>query len=79
MTCRELIDFLAEYVGGDLAPDVAAEFEAHLAQCDACVRYLEGYRRAIELGKAAYADREADVPPTVPEDLVAAILKTRPR
>src|SRR4029077_13866711 len=40
MTCRELDDFLGDYVAGELDAQVRAVFDAHLAACPECVTYL---------------------------------------
>ncbi len=76
LTCRELIDFLATYLDGELAPEPRAAFEAHLAVCPNCVNYLAGYRETIRLGKRAF-DPEGELPSDVPSELVDAILAAR--
>ena len=78
MTCRELIDFLLAYVDGELPPARRAVFDAHLALCAPCQRYLDTYREAIALGRDACGPH-ADEPiaDDVPEDLVRAILAAR--
>ena len=73
VSCREVLDFLAAYLDGELAAGVRAGFEAHLARCPACVSYLEGYRETIRLGRDAYAP-DAPLAEDVPEELVEAIL-----
>ena len=78
ITCRELIEFLDDYVDGCLTRAEHARFEDHLARCEACVRYLRGYRATLRLALAACADAGLDAE-GVPEDLVAAILDSRPR
>ena len=78
LSCRELIDFLADYLDGELAADVRAAFEAHLAECPYCVDYLETYRATIHLGKQALA-AETEILEDVPAELVAAILAARTR
>ena len=77
MTCRELTDFLADYLSDELPAPQREAFERHLSVCSACRRYLASYRATIELGKAALKPSEADVPPEVPEALVQAILAAR--
>lgn len=78
MTCRELIDFLMHYLDGELAPEQRSVFDAHLAVCDACRRYLATYEESVALGKAACGDDpDQPVPPEVPEELVQAILAAR--
>jgi anti-sigma factor RsiW len=79
MTCRELIDFLLDYLEGTLAEVERARFDAHLAECPDCVAYLESYAATIRLGRAACAEPEAGPPPEVPEELVRAILAARER
>jgi anti-sigma factor RsiW len=78
VTCRELIDFLAAYLDGELDPASRAAFERHLSLCPACVDYLAGYRATVRLGKQA-CDRDAELPADVPSELIDAILAARPR
>ena len=75
--CRDAIEFLAAYLGGELAPETAGAFEVHLAACADCVDYLAGYAQTIRLAREAH---EADaLPGEVPEELLRAILASRPR
>jgi len=78
MTCRDFIEFLMDYLSGELSADERAIFDAHLAECPWCVAYLKTYRETVALGKAALAEPEKGVPADVPEDLVRAILAARP-
>jgi anti-sigma factor RsiW len=79
VTCRELNDFLADYVDGELAPSVRSDFEKHLALCPTCLVYVDSYRDTIRLGKAAFDDLEGPPPADVPERLVSAVLAARRR
>jgi len=74
MTCREFIDFFIDYFEGNLSSRERTEFTQHLAKCPDCPVYLKSYEQTIRLGKAAFADPDAPVPPDVPEQLVQAIL-----
>lgn len=47
MNCREVADFLSAYLDGELSHATKREFDAHLAECPACVAYLEGYQRTL--------------------------------
>ena len=76
MTCRELIDFIDEYLEGELPEAVRSEFERHLSVCRNCRDYLKTYGDTISLSRAAFCDGDA-VPDEVPEDLVKAILSAR--
>jgi anti-sigma factor RsiW len=52
-TCREVIDFLLDYLEGELDADRRRAFERHLAECPSCVAYLDSYRATIELARGA--------------------------
>ena len=78
MTCRELVEFLMDYVDGLLSEPERLCFEEHLGECPDCVAYLATYREAIRLGKEACTAGDA-IPAEVPEDLVRAVLAARRR
>lgn len=69
-TCRELIEFLDDYVARRLPLAKRLAFEVHLALCRDCRSYLASYRTTIELAKEA----RDSTPPPMPDDLVKAIL-----
>ena len=48
MTCRELADFLLDYVNEDLPSDVRQSFDRHLTLCPNCVAYVRAYRTTID-------------------------------
>ena len=73
MTCRELVDFLGEYVGGTLDAEHRVTFEAHLAECAACAEYVRSYRDTMRVANDAVRDDEATVA-AMPEELVDAIV-----
>lgn len=73
MTCRELTEFLDDYVAGALATERRAVFEEHLAVCPDCRNYLASYQRTMGLVKRT----EEAVPRDVPDKLVRAVLSAR--
>ncbi len=77
MSCREFADFIADYLSNELPANVRVQFERHLENCTNCVKYLEGYKAAVALGKAAFDDRDEPVPADLPNDLIKAILAAR--
>ena len=77
MTCREITDFLAAYLDGELADEVRVSFDEHLAGCPECTAYLETYRATVTLAKGAFRRADASVPPDVAEKLTKAILAAR--
>jgi anti-sigma factor RsiW len=74
LTCRELSEFLADYLADELGPDERLRFEEHLAECPECVAYLRSYAETRQLVKDAFED--GPLPPP-PEELVRAILAAR--
>ena len=76
MTCQDLAAFMLDYVEDTLAGDVRRRFDAHLAECEDCVRYLTDYRAAIA-GAETLGGDAAVAAPVMPEALVRAILDSR--
>ena len=79
MTCRELVEFLSDYLSSDLSGVEKEAFEDHIRDCVACARYLEGFAATVGLVREAFCDPEEPVPTEVPEELVEAILTARLR
>jgi hypothetical protein len=77
MTCKDVADFLGDYIAGVLAGDLRDVFDDHLGRCGNCQRFLAQYRDTISVGRDAFVDPEADAATEVPEDLVRAILSAR--
>lgn len=75
MTCRDLIELLAEYVDGELSAQRARALERHLEDCDSCRRYLVAYRETGQAVRDAFAEPD----PQLPEEVVRAILDARKR
>lgn len=76
VTCRELIEFLDEYVAGELAADRSGEFERHLRVCPSCRAYLNSYRETIALARAATTHPPIeDIPPEVLTAVLATIAR----
>lgn len=74
MTCRDMHEFLMAYLDGELPPEQHAVFTKHLDRCRHCVHYLESYRTTVHLCHGAFA---AEPAPTVPDELVTAVLTAR--
>lgn len=54
MNCRELSNFLADYVAGDLAQPTQVELEAHLTRCRNCAVFRAAYAGTIVAGAHAF-------------------------
>ena len=77
MNCREFVEFLMQYVDGELPDDERSKFQEHLDACPPCVHYLDTYAETVRLGQTVCRDPEGPVPDDVPESLVQAILAAR--
>lgn len=71
MTCRDVLQFLMEYLSGDLPAEQSVGFEAHLLSCPSCVNFLNSYRQTVALGQSL---SEGEAGEEVPEELVRAVL-----
>lgn len=91
ITCRQLIDFIYDYLDGTLPTDEQHEFERHLAVCPSCVHYLNTYRQTMRISKQTLQggmpdggdggdggnnDGDEDLAHQLPEALVQSILST---
>lgn len=47
-TCRRVTALIAAYLGGELDPEGASAFEAHVRDCRDCVTFLNTYRKSVE-------------------------------
>ena len=48
LTCEELVELITEYLEGAMPPADRDRFEAHLAFCEGCRKYLTQMQRTIE-------------------------------
>lgn len=77
MKCRELAEFLMDYVSGDLPAERREHFEFHLSKCRNCHEYLAQYEMTIKSCKVACGEMSDELPANIPEDLVKAVLAAR--
>lgn len=75
LTCQACADFLAEYLNGELTPEVRTSFETHLDRCRNCRAYLEQYAAVIKAGQTACERENQLASEAMPEELVRAILE----
>ena len=76
MKCRELAEFLNDYVSGELPEENRVHFEFHLSKCKNCHEYLVQYEVTIKAGKIA-CDEMSDEMGSMPDELVKAVLASR--
>jgi len=75
MSCRELEEFILDYIEGRLPLTKKIMFEMHLLICDDCKSYIKAYKFSIELGKKHFEtiDKELQIDP--PDKLIEIISK----
>lgn len=61
LDCNELVELVTDYLDGAMPPAERARFEAHLAECDGCVTYVERIKKVIAL-----ASQHPALPPVEP-------------
>lgn len=63
LRCRDVVDFIPRYLEpATLDPSERQAFEAHMAACGNCWRFLKTYRETIALGQQLRAEA---LPPEV--------------
>ena len=77
MTCRELADFILDYLEGQLPAETKSAFEHHLTRCPNCVNYIASYGKIVDMARRAFDEDATDPLPGMPEGLVQAILAAR--
>ena len=55
LSCRELVDLVTDYLDDALPAGERARFEAHVAACEGCDRYVEQIRTTVRLTREARA------------------------
>jgi MFS family permease len=54
LACKDLVELVADYMDGALAPERKDALETHLAGCDGCVEYVDQIASTMRALRAAY-------------------------
>ena len=76
LRCRDVVDLILAYLEGTLDRGERQAFEAHIADCINCWRFLQTYRETVVLGQQL---REAAIPPEMHERLETFLRSRLPR
>jgi predicted anti-sigma-YlaC factor YlaD len=77
VNCRQVIEFLMDYVDGELPEHVKMCFDMHLEVCPPCIEYLKTYQETIVLAKDCCKEDPNCRCDEMPEQLITAILVSR--
>jgi predicted anti-sigma-YlaC factor YlaD len=77
MNCKEVAEFLSDYLDGTLPLRQRLIFKLHLLLCRDCRNYLASFAETIRLATSQRPMPGADGAPPIPEPLVQAILAAR--
>ena len=66
-SCKQLLSTLGDYVDGELSPELCAEIEHHMQDCQRCRIVVDTMRKTIELYQET--DEETHLPQDVRERL----------
>lgn len=69
LTCKELVELVTAYQDGALPPHERARFDAHLAICPPCVRYVEQVDMTVRAlgGLDARVEKQVEQEPATQE------------
>jgi len=78
MTCREVRDYLTDYLAGDLSLQERDELERHVQACRHCAQNVDATRNVLHIARAALADMDEPSAADVPGSLIQAIKSHQP-
>lgn len=74
LTCKEVEDFLIDYVDGEMNFVTRLQFRMHIGMCRDCNRYLKAYINAIHMEKQIFEHPDDEAIGNVPDEILNAIL-----
>lgn len=77
LTCKEFDEFMFDYLEGGLPVWQKYLCWLHVKMCRECAYFIQQYQRVVKLEQTAFDSPDAQVPDSVPEELVKAALAYR--
>ena len=74
IVCMSGVELLMDYMEGDVAPDVRAAIEAHVAGCPRCEAFIASYRETPRIVREA---TRVEMPADLEASLLAALRAAR--
>ncbi|GMU64547.1 MAG: hypothetical protein AMXMBFR36_08210 [Acidobacteriota bacterium] len=70
LACAQGVELLMDYLEGELAPDVVARLDTHVASCARCQAFIASYRATPDILRRATL---AALPAELSRSLLAAV------
>jgi predicted anti-sigma-YlaC factor YlaD len=70
--CEEFISGLADYIDGEIEPELCEEIEKHIGQCNNCRIMVDSLRQTVRLCREG---KEEKLPPALEEKLTGMLKK----
>ncbi len=77
LTCRQVEEFLMDYLENRLGFWMTLQFRVHLLMCHNCSNYIQEYKNTIALEKMVFENPDEIAVGNVPDEILEAILKVK--
>ena len=77
MSCKEVEDFLMDYLDGNLGFCARIHFRLHMLMCPDCSKYIKEYKNTVALGKSIFDHMDDELNEPIPEEILRAIKSAR--
>jgi predicted anti-sigma-YlaC factor YlaD len=74
MNCKELAYLLADYFDGSMDPNLSAELDAHIAQCEPCMKFTKTYQTTCKTASQLRESIEYRIPDEVRARLTSFLI-----
>jgi anti-sigma factor RsiW len=69
LSCKELVDLVADYLEETISDEARTQFEQHLSECGYCSTYVQQMHLTVKLTHQL-AEAESDVEKPAPDELL---------
>ena len=66
-TCKQITDWVFDYLDDKLSPNVKRDFQQHLRICPDCVKFLDTYKKTVSVIRSV---RPEEIPPRVRNNIL---------
>lgn len=75
ISCKELVDLVADYMEETLSEEARAQFEQHLSECGYCTNYVQQIKLTVRLTKQMTEAEAADTDQHTPDEVLNVFRK----